>query len=438
MTKEIKSDLLYTNKIKHVLTEIEKKAIYQFASAHYESAMAYQLFNNESALLPMLEPDGAWRNYKVFSLNATSNPHFAGFVLIPHEHINPIIKVIFQGTILSFDRNGIGHLNLNLESRATAADFWKKEGNSIIEQFKNLVDAHYPKDMPLNVYVSGHSRGAGLTQYFTSQFIEYIDKNRISRFESLHNAIFNNTGPTREIIERFNVAFKNIKARLGDSFKFYVNVGHTEGDPIQQTGEGTIYDDLTSDQAFIQMFKIDKSLKKYWSKDLYFENGLQLYEVGKALINGIKSALIAHTHDGYFAPQSEFGSIEIKYPYLYDNNLTSAGDKRIKDELKYKSLITQKLLEPFKFLLHFTLDFFKAHSTSESNPTISIPINLKTEFEEIHHHTKENKFNLSPAYIKQFEKVKFMKESGETLYSHNQSIERLDVLNALYKLTFRK
>lgn len=338
-------------------------AVTRFASGSFQAELAYELGRHPERILQpvqVLTSDGTWHAYHAHPLISNSNSALNAYVLIPSDSTRSDVKVIFRGTELHITdaRHILGSININLESDGAGSELWAEDGEFIMSQFKNIIANAGLSDKPIQVEVSGHSQGGAFTQYFTTDLMAEILNGNLSNLTHIQNNAYNPTGIDNKTKIYFDSIFPNFVEKVGDNF-FTINIGHTHGDIVQQTGEGTIWEYIDPNQALIEMMIIDKGLKQAWAKYIDLDDGLQIYEVATAFIYGIRDTIKAHKNDGYFAPTEPGDEIKAKFPFQHINNQTPEGAIVIQKELTQKQFLAQYMLKPLKVLLHDILSLFE-------------------------------------------------------------------------------
>lgn len=342
--------------------------IWRFASDSYLSNAAYDIaLQNQCGTLQTLCADGSWQSFQVTPLISRSNSAFKAYVLTPEDPSRNDVKVIFRGTeVRTNDRDAIESVKINLEADSAGSELWAVDGVDILKQFKEVVANAGFAEKEIIVEISGHSQGGALSQYFTTELMFSIYLGETHNVAQIHNSAFNSTGIDSFTSEIFRAIFPALAEQYGYDF-FQSHIGYTHGDPVQQTGESTIWEHIDPAQAFVEMVLVDKGLKKAWAKDINFDDGLQVTELAKAIYKGIIGAMKAHENDGYFAPNAPGGPVEVKFPYKHISNQNDEGYASIQKELEHKLYMTQTLLKPFKIILHDLLFALQENSKDNSN-----------------------------------------------------------------------
>ncbi|MFO1258817.1 MAG: hypothetical protein U1E78_10485 [Gammaproteobacteria bacterium] len=341
-----------------------KEIIHRFASGSYQSGLAYDIaLKNQCSALQVLCADGSWQTFQITPLISQTNSAFKAYVLIPEDQSRNDVKVIFRGTeIRTGDQAVISSVNINLEKDAAGSELWAAEGQEIIAQYQQILRNAGFSEKPITLEIAGHSQGGALSQYFTTEVMLAIHSGEIKNVTQIHNSAFNSTGIDNMTSEIFKTVFSSLIQKHGSDF-FQAHIGYTHGDPVQQTGESTIWEHIKPNDGLVEMVIVDKGLRKAWAQDIDFDNGLQFKEIIKAIYNGIVGAFLAHENNGYFAPSSPGGPIEVKFPFTHASNQTPEGHAVIQQELSHKLYITQAILKPLKKVLHEFLSTFESSSS---------------------------------------------------------------------------
>jgi hypothetical protein len=348
-------------------------AITRFASGSFQAELAYELGRHPERILEpvqVLTADGSWQSYHAIPLVSHSNSALNAYVLVPTDTSRSDVKVIFRGTeIESHDvQDIIGSFNINLEIDGAGSELWAEDGAFIMAQFENIITNAGLSDKSIQLEISGHSQGGAFTQYFTTDLMTKMLDGNLSNITHIQNNAYNPTGIDDKTEACFEEIFPLFIEQFGNEF-FNANIGHTHGDIVQQTGEGTIWEHIDPSQAVIEMMIIDKGLKQAWAKYIDLDDGLQMYEVAKAFLYGIRDTIKAHKNNGYFAPTEAGGEIEVNFPFQHLNNQTPEGATVIQTELTHKQFIAQYALKPLKVVLHDFLTLFEKSTDNDADKT---------------------------------------------------------------------
>jgi hypothetical protein len=349
-------------------------AVTRFASGSFQAELAYELGRHPERILEpvqVLTADGSWQSYHATPLVSHSNSALNAYVLVPTDTSRSDVKVIFRGTELhsTNPQHILGSININLELDGAGSELWAEDGANIMTQFETIIENAGLSDKPIQLEISGHSQGGAFTQYFTTDLMSKMLDGDLINITHLQNNAYNPTGVDDKTEAYFEEIFPLFIERFGNEF-FNANIGHTHGDIVQQTGEGTIWEHIDPTQAVIEMMLIDKGLKQAWAKYINLDDGLQMYEVAKAFLYGIRDTVKAHKNDGYFAPTEPGDDIEVNFPFQHVNNQTPEGATVIQTELTHKQFIAQYALKPLKILLHDFLTLFEksTHNAADKAP----------------------------------------------------------------------